>query len=656
MATSTLLKENGIKNAIIVDDVFDSVPTANDLSSAEDEWSIFFDDVTDEDHAAIVNFYPNYEDFTREELRESNEFIAELWERRNELRLELTRPLFDTYVREAQQNHALLGIVKKNLEGLGLEVNEVGSNFVSVATSFDLIVIDLFLGAPQQDIDMEKSIVGLKKIIETRNVNPPIIMLISNSNRLPNKAAEFRDRTRVFASGFRTIKKSDLNKPGRLEQLLFELARHHQDSLKLTRFVRAWRTGVSQAMRQTESDIMRLDLEDWAQIRDLLLESENVSTGSYILDVFDLVLLHEVESDQATITVAAELDSLQSKTYPPSTITGSKDTLALIYKTLFKHPNRHQLDKNDVSAAVAFGDVLGVVDENALPEGSIFKETGNTVFLVVTPACDLQRKKAPRVLLMAGVFQTIDADLVSRNPTNPRTLILKLPNERDVCVDWHPHHIATLSYEELNALLDEGGGVCVVGRLRDMNTVSIQQKLLSNLGRVGLVSPMPSTLRTEVRVFYPNKESELTLLSIGGNDIIKGICYVGRRQDKRNVRTSFDYEMRFTFFDALAELEDSMVHRDSLKKIRKSRSIDVVDLLFSRGIELDVSKRKPQNWKTLMNGNSETLGKILCNMSVSEHFKNCDRNRRNWGLVFEINFIDYSDSENQTIAAFSATE
>ena len=655
MATSTLLKENGIKNAIIVDDVFDSVPTANDLSSAEDEWSIFFDDVTDEDHAAIADFYPNYENFTREELRESNEFIAELWERRNELRLELTHPLFDTYVREAQQDHTFLDIAKKNLEGLGLEVNKAGSDFVGAAKLSDLIVIDLFLGRPQQDIDMEKSIVGLKKIINTRTVNPPIIMLISSSNRLADKANEFRDRTRVFASGFRTIKKSALNKPGRLEQLLLELARHRQDSLKLTRFARAWRTGVLQAMRQTESDIRRLDLEDWAQIRDLLLESEKVSTGSYILDVFDLVLLYEVESHQATITAATNLNSLQSKTYPPSTITGSKDTLALIFKTLFKHRNRRKLDEIDADTAIGFGDILGIVDKNSLPEGSIFKKTENTVFLVVTPACDLQRQKAPRVLLMAGVFQIISAELISKNPTNPRTLILKLPNEQQVCVDWQPHHIATLSYEELNALLD-GGGVCVVGRLRDMNTVSIQQKLLSNLGRVGLVSPMPSTLRTEVRVFYPNKESELTPLSIGGNDMIKGICYVGRRQNKRYSRTSFDYDMRFTFFDALAELDDDMVHNNSLNKIQKSRSIDVVDLLFSRGVELDVSKREAQDWKALMDGKMETLGKILCNRSVSEHFKNDDRNRKNFGLVFEINFTDYSDSENQTIAVFSATE
>ena len=644
MTIESLLNENGIRNAIIVDDVLDSVPTANDLSSAEDEWSNFFDDVNDVDQATIAKYFPTYEEFDREKLRKNDEFVATLWKRRNTLRAKLTDPLFETYVQDSQQDCEFIEVVKKSLEKFGLVVTKAGRDFVEAAKSSDLIVIDLYLGLPQVTHDMENSMRGLKKVIKARTGNPPIIVLMSRSQRLAEKADEFRDQTRVFASGFRTIKKSDLAKRGRLKQLLLELVRHHQDSLKLTLFVQAWQTGLLQAVKQTESDIRRLDLEDWAQIRELLLENENISTGSYILDVFDLVLLHQVESHEATIKAATALNSLQSEIYPPSTITGSKDTLALIFKTLYKHGNRHELDVKGVGA-VAFGDVLGVVDKTALPKNSIFKETDNTVFLVVTPACDLQRGKesVSRVLLMSGIFEPIDADLASKNPIKPRTPILKLPDGRRVCVDWQPHQIATLDHEELDALLGQGGGACVVGRLRDINTVSIQQNLLSNLGRVGLVSPMPSTFRIEVQVFYPNQNGDLISLSIGDYNKIMGVCYVGRNRDKNKARASFDYELRFTFLDALTALDDNMVHERSLDKINKSKSIEVVDLLFSRGVELDVSTSGAQNWEAPVGKTPEILGKILCNTSVLQYYKD-RRGHPRAGLIFEVHTLDDSGS------------
>ena len=638
MTTQALLKDNDIVTAIIIDDAYDRIPTASDLSSAGDEWFNFFDDLNDEDRTTLAAFCSRFEAKTNADLKNDDSFVSVLWKQRRNLRQELIDPLFETYNRDLRQDEVFLRTVKDKLEEFGLTVSEVGRNFVQKAKSSDLIVIDLFLGATQRDPDMDMSIRGLKEIVEERGTEPPIIVLMSRSGRLAVNAEQFRDQTHVFASGFRTIEKSDLDKPGRLEQLLLELARHRQDSLKLTRFSKAWRTGLTEAVERTALDIRRLDLEDWAQIQDLLLADEKVSIGSYILDVFDRVLLHEVESHQGTIDAARALDTLQSETYPPSTITGSKDTLALVLKTLYQHENRRKFD-SDTAGHVAFGDILGLVHEEDPPPGSVFEGEENTVFLVVTPACDLQRKKAPRVLLMAGSFKYLDANVVNPVPGAPRTVVLELASDRRrVCVDWEPHHLAALSYEELTTLLAEGGGVYVVGHLRNVNAVSLQQQLLNNLGRVGLVSPMPSTFPIEVRVFHPNQAAELTPLLIDGHDKIRGVCFFRRDGNHKIARALFDANMRFSFLEALSALEGAAVHEGSLDKIRKSSAIEVVDFLFSKGVKLDVSKTGPQDWKAPVGETDEPLGKILYNKTISES-STVFHDRKRAGLVFEIRAI-----------------
>ena len=634
MTTQTLLKDNGILTAIIVDDAYDRVPTAGDLPLAEDEWFNFFDDLNDEDRTALARLYPQFEAETEAALRKSDAFVAVLWNRRNDLRPELTDSLFETYKQDLTNDERFLGTVEVKLDELGLTVSKAGRNFVQLAKHSDLIVIDLFLGSTQGEADMELSIKGLKEIVEERGAEPPIIVLMSRSSRLAMNAEQFRDQTQVFASGFRTIKKSDLNRQGRLEQLLLELARYRRDSLKLTCFSEAWRAGLSDAVERTASDIRRLDLEDWAQIRDLLLADEEVSTGSYILDVFDLVLQHEVESHQSTIEAARGLDTLQSRSYPPSTITGSKDTCELVFKTLYQHENRRRLNAG-ADSPVAFGDILGLVDDAAPPLGSVFAEEENTVFLVMTPACDLQRQKARRVLLMAGTCKSLDANVVNPVSGAPRTVVLKLASDRRVCVDWKPHHLAALSYEELTTLLANGGGVRVVGRLRDVNVVSLQQQFLSNLGRVGFVSPMPLTFPVEVRVFHPNPEDKLTALLIDGHDKITGVCFVGRDSGQKMARALFDSGARFSFLDALSALEDDAVHISSLDKIRKSRAIEVVDFLFSKGVKLDVSKTGPQDWKAPVGETNEPLGKVLYKKTISESLTTFHDSKRA-GLVFEI--------------------
>ena len=305
-----------IRSAIVVDDAYDRTPMAADLAVDRDEWNIFVDDLTEDDLLTLRSVYPTYAPGQEGQLFQNDDFIARLWNARDQFRPELIDPLFETYEHDSAHDLRFVQAVEAQLADLNLCVRTAGRAFVEDATSADLIVIDLFLGAQQTESDMRISLKGLVQVVKRRLERPPVIILMSRSNRLREHADAFRDDAKVFASGFRTIVKSEIEKRGRLEQLVRELARHRQDSLKLNAFLLGWTQGVANAVRRTEDDIRRLDLEDWAQIHDLLLAAEGASAGRYILEILEFSFLHELESEDSFLDAAAALDTLDREAIP----------------------------------------------------------------------------------------------------------------------------------------------------------------------------------------------------------------------------------------------------------------------------------------------------------------------------------------------------
>ena len=634
-STIDLLCANDIQCAIVVDDAYDQTPKAEDLLFDRDQWDIFLDDLTEEDISALRSVYPDYVPGQESQLFLNDDFISRLWDARAQFRSDLIEPLFETYVHDSQHDLRIVQAVEDQLNDLNLSVQTAGREFIDVAVSADLIVIDLFLGAQQIESDMHISLEGLTQVIKLRLDKPPVIILMSRSSRLPVLAEDFRDNAGIFASMFRTIGKSEIEKDNRLEHLVREVARHRQDSLKLNTFLRRWTDGLSGAIERTQNDIRRLDLEDWAQIRDLLLTAEKSSAGRYVLEVLELAFLHEIESEGSIIDAANALDTLERENYPPTTIVGSKDTLGLVAKTLYEHENCHQLDV-EAAAPVAFGNIIGPIQGNEYPEDHIFARLDNAVLIAMTPGCDLQRAAAERILFMVGETKDLNASTAGEASTGLRTPILCMPDGTRVWVDWQPSHLLTLTGDDVGTLLSNADtSIVKLSRLRTANAVSLQQQLLSNLGRVGLVAPMPSTFPVQVTVYYPSAEGNLTSLSIGGKNTIEGVCYVGRRSNYKYATAPLDSIHRFDFLDALQGLTDDQIHENSLQTISNARRIEILDLLFSRGLRFDLAKTNAQQWKETVEEKQLDLGKVIYGQSVSQAFtKQSHINQA--GLVFEI--------------------
>lgn len=440
----TLLEGRGVRKAVVIDDAFDSVPRPDDLSV--EGWPVFFDDLGEAGHQILTALYPQYEETSPDDLRESQEFIAVLWGNREKLPKSACDPLFRDYeatkANDRKEVDALIAALKK----LGLDCKPLGREGGQDAKEADLVFIDLFLGFHQSDDDMARAVRRVEELVEGRVERPPLVVLMSKSSRLMDKRDDFRDRAGLLGSTFRVVSKAELGKAGRLEILLTRLASHYEDAKRVAGFVHAWDSGLDAARRRFIQALRRLDLSDLAQIQSLLLEFEGQKPGEYLLDVADRVLQHEIEADAGTIAAALELNKIDLTRYPAPHLSGSSDFQDLVNRMVYQHAERLRLSEDGGNIQLLFGDVLRWKAKDAAA-------FGDEVSLVVTPACDLVRSGAERVMLLSGKLESLAPKHWSYRPTPVRTAIVFLPDEGRRWIRWNLKNVRTLSWDELDSLL-----------------------------------------------------------------------------------------------------------------------------------------------------------------------------------------------------------
>lgn len=588
-----LLESSGIQNALIVDDGYDVVPTAADLSCDEDKWAIFFDDSTSDDQAELSRIFPDYSDMDAEDLKSSSEFVNILWENKDNLRKELIGPLFERYILDMDMDSSYLKTVSDTLENIGLNVTSLGKNFSEFTGRVDLIIIDLFLGSGQELGDMDASVKGLKKLLNGKLNNPPLVILMSRSHRLQDKKEIFRDGVGLFESTFRILHKSDLTDSMKLTRVLNRLVKHYKDTRKIANFLSAWKDGLSVSFENTINSIRRLDLPELAQLNQLLLKDEGAPTGAYLVDIFDRVLMHELEAQKVIIDAANDLKTLTVDEYPPPYISGSKDLQSLVYCALFQHTNRLELDSSE--SLVAFGDILrknsSLIDENT--NTVLSSITSDQVLVVMTPACDLQRKGAMRVLFMVGDLKEIKHSSWPPSSTLVTTIFKDSETSVTYSIKWNPKHLEMLTHDDINKILSDGGSFKKVARLREIHAIELQQKLLADIGRVGLMAPSPATFPIWIKFLVPDTNGALIPLQISESMFEKGVCYIGREGDK-NKRMILSEDTCDLLQRKMNELEVSIIHPKASNNFERLKTSEIFISSLEKGIKLP--KSESSNW------------------------------------------------------------
>ena len=590
MTDKQLVFKAGIHSAIIVDDGYDEVPQVAEL--IDQDWDILFDDAQGDEAEKIVKLFPGYDPANREELKSNQEFVDALWQGRGEIQ-DLLGGLFEIYEQKIQDNRPFLEAVETALNTLGIRFETCGRDFVVAAVEVDLIIIDLFLGIQQGVQDRQFTVERLKEVITLRgNRPPPSIVLISQVPIIDDLSKDFRQDVQLHASAFRHVRKNHLSKPGRMEGLIVTLASHRSDSQALASFVKTWEEKTREAVKATSGTLRKIDIDDLQHIRTTLLRFEGLNTSSYILDVFDRVLQYEIESHSEVVDAASRLDEMADDP-APLMISNDRDTYTVLEQTLFVNPNR-RAHKNGAEWPITFGDILGPKPESRVKPRGFFSGRTDLVFFVASPECDLIRKDGLKTaLLVAGTLKEIDMTKPGLAVTAKTTPVLTLEEGRRVQIDWDFSELLTVNLNQVRRLLHSANGdVSVFARLREGAALSLRQQLLSNVGRVGELAPLPRSWRFRAHLYFPLQHGGTQQIVMPDGVNITGNILLSRRGKFAVAIIDSNCEEDLT--EALLSVDLANVAKNSKNKFKILREQVRLRQIFRTGFQVEFPLDKPQ--------------------------------------------------------------
>lgn len=627
------LREKGVRKVAIIDDAFDRVPLASDLSIEQSEWIKFFEDLSIADTEFLDSIFPRFSTLKADELMLDNEFVAVLWAEASNLSGHGANDIFNRYRDDHKLDLEYLERLEDKLIELDLECVRCGRLLDEAVHSADLVFADLFMGSLQNEQAFSVSSDAVKRIVATRKGNPPLVVLMSRSSRLKERRQSFRDDAELLEACFRVISKADILSGDVLERTLLRLAFHRTESLKLAKFLHALESGVEKAGKAAVAQLRKLAPSDHAQIQNLLLNEEGECLGAYLVDVFDALVLHELERDRSVVQTAKSLASWDCEVPPPPYIEDPRELQYLVYQAMFHHQERSLLSSAKPTG-VTFGDILKWGDDQGNPPRP--ERDLNQVWLVITPACDLSRTAPDQILLVSGRLEALQPKNWVYKDTSLRTPVIVLENDRRFRIQWDPKSIRSCSSATLRRLLSQNRGCRVCGRLRYIYALEIQQKILSSLGRVGLPAPMPATFRTELSAHLVGPNGRIFQLDVPELRNNAVTIYVGRTPGHK---LSICEDACDGLVRKLHGVDSNLIHGDAratFLRLTKSSS-------FLRFLEagLDAPALTGDNWKDLKmedeaspNGEASPIGYITRD-TLQEFFPKKAK-IRNAGIILAI--------------------
>ncbi|ADD75689.1 Hypothetical Protein PANA_0522 [Pantoea ananatis LMG 20103] len=614
-----------IKKALLIDDSYNKKPKKENISYSDD-WDLLFSDLTVRDIEIIKEKFPDYENIEVDALKESDEFIAILWDLRDQI--QSCTPFFERYISDTNYDLELLNHLKKKLCEYNIEVTQIGIPLLADSShkailknpEIDLIFIDLFLGGSQDSKSKKRSIDTIKHIIKERENSPPLVILISRSPSLESSKIEFRDETLIIESMFRILPKIDIKNDVKFEQILYRLIYEIENSKKIVNFINSWKRGINSSLEKTLATMRSLDLSTYSKLKELLLDGEGESTGNYIVDVFEHIMQHNIEEDSDIINSAIRLNDLgNSSTYYPY-ITKDKNLHTLLYSVLFKNNNRAKISSTD-GKNLRFGDIISICSlENADEKEKhylIDRYNSEDVFIVITPACDLQRCSVYNVLLLKGKISNLSLNSWIANDNEIITPIVKIDDEFK-SIKWDVKSIETLLAKDISNML-ENNFIKKIATLRENAALSIQQNFLASVGRVGLIAPMPASYIVKLELFYLDKNKKLKKIDLTENNSPQenfAICYVGRYlQEKNSKSITLSEELAENIRKSICDIDIEDVYPKTKKVISIIK--DSVEIQHKLCRQLRIDRNKATSIELMDEEMVSKIGYIIENPDVN---------------------------------------
>ena len=201
-----------------------------------------------------------------------------------------------------------------------------------------------------------------------------------------------------------------------------------------------------------------------------------------------------------------------------------------------------------------------------------------------------------RILLLKGSLIALTSANWSSAGEPVRTAVCEVGEQR-FQISWDLKHIEAISAEDLRKSFDAPNGFRVIARLRESHALELQQKLLSSLGRIGLVATMPATFPTEVSAYLPGPDSRLFPLTAPALTENPGVFFIGRKENKRAVTLVLCEEACEGLHDAISAVDIQTIHpttRELVSELRKTGEL----MTLTKGV--DVTRLGPNRRVAVM--------------------------------------------------------
>jgi hypothetical protein len=568
-----LLKGKNVSVAVIVDDAYDTTPTADDLVAAR--WNSFFDDISEEDEQRLREALgPAYDELDAPELAKNDEFVQALWDLQESVAP--AKDIFAVYHTTQSRKRQVLEPLVTLLSGdLGMTCHQVGREVSLPELGGQVIFLDLYMGFVEVNAAMKRAASRVRELIDADPSAPPSIILLSQSSDIENLAPKLRDDAEILGCQFRWISKNVLKDPAFVAENIYDLVTSHADAVTLNAFIMSWDKALDVSRKSFMRNIRSLDLADYANVSSLILESEGEPLGDYVLDIYDLHLHSLIEGDAGLAKAAKKLTTIDwKKNYPPAQFMPSEELVTLMDGALFHNQVRTDsyfeenrirtprlgevfLDPSpsacEVSAQageVAASDeaiptaltllpvptvgasdtvdpenpVAGEVPTGIEPASEMEKAKLQYAYVVLSQACDLQHGESDRILLLRGEAAPYSWAQHDRS-AKLRTPIMRVDKE-EYSIEWDTLSPETWLLTDIEKRLNAG-----VRRARTFRmpfALQIQQAFIGKLGRVGTLANLPTRYAAGIKIYAKAADETAMLLLETSAAESQAICLVGR--------------------------------------------------------------------------------------------------------------------------------
>ncbi|MGY3135358.1 hypothetical protein ACVWZM_006040 [Bradyrhizobium sp. USDA 4501] len=507
-----LVQTHQIKQALIIDDAYDTVPFADDLLFSDtDAAATALYDRSSGPVRKVLGAILEEKGFDSEDFAaglKDDSFVEKLWKlaQAGKLAKQVVSQLFGSFEAVQASKKKQLEYLEEFLSKSKIEFTPQGRREMSGPENVQIIFLDLYLGITDTEAALEDAVERIRGLLEGKpDEQRPLIVVMSTtgSTRLYDVASELQVRAELIGCKFRAINKEDF--PKALPKALMDLLNHKDDAQRVAKWMDGWFDAISSAAVEYRKHMRLLDLSDLAYLFKFRLEDDSTALGEYLNSMSSTYVQFCIEKQLASGRFDRLLDDMKFEKFPASHFLPSVQIPKLKYASSFVCEDvirSEGYNFDEAKSVLQLGDLI-VEKPKKWEKNRTLDLHDQPVFVVISQACDIAQKKSDAILMLRGIVRRRDWTAAISN--RPETTDVFLYDKDQFQIEWQKAQISAWPVKFADRRLAKKGNYLRIGRFRDVEALKLQQIFASNLTRVGTIAAPHQHIDVGISLTAPAK-------------------------------------------------------------------------------------------------------------------------------------------------------